>query len=117
MTTTQVRGHGGSLYFEDTIVTSWDTTAKKPQATYEGGRSFLNCVSEKLTGETCDGRAKDERGECRMDLIDSEIGYLGWFDSESYGITWKVRATMKLTSPPPPLPLPTPTYTHFYVHV
>eukprot|EP00903_Cladosiphon_okamuranus_P006680 g6520.t1 len=91
----EVRGHGGSLYFEDTVVTSWDTSAKKPQATYEGGRSFLNCVSEKLTGETCDGRAKNERGECRMDLINSEIGYLGWFDSESYGITWKVRGFCK----------------------
>ena len=86
-----MRGHGGSLYLEDTIVTSWDTTAKAPQEVYEDGRSFLNCVSEKLTGETCDGAAKDEMGECRMDLINSEIGYLGWFDSESYGITWKVR--------------------------
>ncbi|CAN0243860.1 unnamed protein product [Scytosiphon promiscuus] len=30
-------------------------------------------------------------GECRMDIIDTEIGYLGYFDSESYGMTWKVR--------------------------
>eukprot|EP00903_Cladosiphon_okamuranus_P006682 g6522.t1 len=91
----EVRGHGGSMYFENTIVTSWDTPNKKPQEVYEGGRSFLNCVSEKLTGETCDGRAKNEMGECRMDLINSEIGYLGWFDSESYGITWKVRGFCK----------------------
>ncbi len=62
----QVRGHGGSLYFEDTVVTSWDTPNKAPQEEYEGGRSFLNCVSEKLTGETCDGNAKNDRGECRM---------------------------------------------------
>ena len=26
-----------------------------------------------------------------MDIIGSEMGYLGWFDSESYGLTWKVR--------------------------
>ncbi len=62
----EVRGHGGSLYFEDTVVTSWDTPNKEPQATYEGGRSFLNCISEKLTGEDCDGNAKNEMGECRM---------------------------------------------------
>lgn len=25
-----------------------------------------------------------------MDIIESEMGYLGYDDSESYGITWKV---------------------------
>ncbi|CAN0056993.1 unnamed protein product [Pylaiella littoralis] len=92
----EVRGHGGSLYFESTIVTSWDTTTNSPQETYEGGRSFLNCVSEREhEGDACDGQAKNDMGECRMDLLDSEIGYLGWFDSESYGITWKVRGFCK----------------------
>lgn len=88
----QVRAHGGSMYFESTIVTSWDTPNKTPQATYEGGRSFLNCVSEKLTGDICVGQAKKEMGECRMDIINSEIGYMGYFASESYGLTWKVRS-------------------------
>ncbi|CAB1099946.1 MEP1 [Ectocarpus sp. CCAP 1310/34] len=87
----EVRGHGGSMYFSHTVVTSWDTPNKQPQETYEGGRSFLNCVSEKLTGETCDGMAKNDMGECRMDIINSEMGYMGFFDSESYGLTWKVR--------------------------
>ncbi|CAM9132608.1 unnamed protein product, partial [Ectocarpus fasciculatus] len=87
----EVRAHGGSMYFESTIVTSWDTPNKTPQATYEGGRSFLNCVSEKLTGDVCEGMAQNERGECRMDIINSEIGYMGYFSSESYGLTWKVR--------------------------
>lgn len=26
-----------------------------------------------------------------QDIINSEMGDLGWFDSESYGLTWKVR--------------------------
>ncbi|CAM9195373.1 unnamed protein product, partial [Ectocarpus sp. 8 AP-2014] len=96
----EVRAHGGSMYFESTIVTSWDTPNKTPQATYVGGRSFLNCVSEKLTGEVCVGQAKNEMGECRMDIINSEIGYLGYFDSESYGLTWKVRGFCKDLSNP-----------------
>ncbi|CAM9489433.1 unnamed protein product [Ectocarpus fasciculatus] len=96
----EVRGHGGSLYFEDTIVTSWDTPNKQPQETYLGGRSFLNCVSEKLTGDDCEGNAKNEMGECRMDIINTEIGYLGYFDSESYGMTWKVRGFCKDLSNP-----------------
>ncbi|CAM9999901.1 unnamed protein product, partial [Ascophyllum nodosum] len=87
----EVRGHGGSLYFENTLVTSWDTPNKGPQEDYKDGRSFLNCVSEYESDETCEGQPKNDFGECRMDIIDSEMGYLGWFDAESYGLTWKVR--------------------------
>ena len=88
------------MYFEDTVVTSWDTPNKEPQETYEGGRSFLNCVSEYLTGDDCEGNAKNDMGECRMDLINSEFGYMGFFDSESYGLTWKVRGFCKDLSNP-----------------
>lgn len=91
----EVRGHGGSLYFENTVVTSWDTPNKAPQETHEGGRSFLNCVSEYETDTECDGQPKNDYGECRMDIINSEMGYMGWFDSESYGLTWKVRGFCK----------------------
>lgn len=59
----QVRGHGGNLYFENTIVTSWDTPNGEPQEVHKGGRSFLNCLSEVVTGDTC---ADDDMGECRM---------------------------------------------------
>lgn len=62
-TVLQIRGHGGNLYFENTVVTSWDTPNREPQEKYEGGRSFLNCLSEKQIGTTC---AKNEMGECRM---------------------------------------------------
>lgn len=26
-----------------------------------------------------------------QDIISSEISHLGWFDAESYGLSWKVR--------------------------
>ncbi|CAM9124777.1 unnamed protein product [Ascophyllum nodosum] len=87
----EIRGHGGSLYFENTLVTSWDTPNKQPQEEHEGGRSFLNCLSEFESDETCEGQPKNDFGECRMDIINSEMGYLGFFDSESYGLSWKVR--------------------------
>ena len=29
-------------------------------------------------------------GEARMDIEDSEMGYLGYQGSEAYGLTWKV---------------------------
>ena len=96
----EVRGHGGSLYFENTLVTSWDTPNKQPQEDYEGGRSFLNCVSEYESDDTCIGQPKNDYGECRMDIINSEMGYMGFFDSESYGLTWKVRGFCKDLSNP-----------------
>lgn len=96
----EVRAHGGSLSFKNTKVTSWDTDSRKEQTTYEDGRSFINCVSEVKAGDDCDGAAKNDMGECRMDIIDSTMGNLGWFDAESYGLTWKVRGFCKDKSNP-----------------
>lgn len=33
---------------------------------------------------------QNQMGEARMDIIESEIAYLGFHDSESYGLVWKV---------------------------
>ncbi|CAM9728081.1 unnamed protein product, partial [Discosporangium mesarthrocarpum] len=77
-------------------VFAWDEVNNTPHdlgadADGKTPRSYLSCVSEILSGETCIGTAKKERGECRMDIVDSEIGYMGYKASESYGLTWKVR--------------------------
>ena len=40
--------------------------------------------------ETCDGVAQNDMGICRMDIVDSELGYLGYDSTEAYGVTWKV---------------------------
>lgn len=39
---------------------------------------------------------QEDKGEARMDIIDSEIGYLGYHESESYGLVWKVSAVNRL---------------------
>lgn len=59
----EIRGHGGSLSFKSTKVTSWDTDSGKQQTDYSDGRSFINCVSEVLEDGDC---AKNNMGECRM---------------------------------------------------
>ena len=71
---------------------SWDTSTNAPDEDETDGRSYISAVSEIITdgGQTCDGRAKKDMGEARMDIEDSEMGYLGYHDSESYGLTWKV---------------------------
>ena len=72
---------------------SWDTSTNAPDEDETDGRSYISTVSEVITdaSQTCLGRAKKEMGEARMDIEDSEMGYLGYHDSESYGLTWKVR--------------------------
>lgn len=73
-------------------VFSWDEAAGAYDEDHEDGRSYISVVSEVITDsdETCGGRAKNNMGEARMDIINSEIGYLGYQASESYGLTWKV---------------------------
>lgn len=72
---------------------SWDTSTNSPDVNEADGRSYISAVSEIVTDpdETCAGVAKNTMGEARMDIESSEIGYLGYWDSESYGLTWKVR--------------------------
>lgn len=59
----EIRGHGGSLSFISTKVTSWDTDKGEQQKEHEGGRSYINCVSESLGDDDC---SKNNMGECRM---------------------------------------------------
>lgn len=71
---------------------SWDEDANTYDRNYRDGRSYISAVSEIITdeSETCIGTAQKTMGEARMDIISSEIGYLGYYESESYGLTWKV---------------------------
>ena len=81
----------GTLYFDETRVISWDDAIDGPDEDYENGRSYVNCLSEMTTGETCKGFAKNDMGECRMDIFNTEMSYLGYHASESWGVTYKTR--------------------------
>ena len=73
-------------------VFAWDTDKNAVDEDEDDGRSYISAVSEIVTdeSETCSTRAKTTMGEARMDIEDSEMAYLGFHDSESYGLTWKV---------------------------
>ena len=47
-------------------VTSWDTDSGSERTSYSGGRSFIRCISEETSDDTCDGAASNDMGECRM---------------------------------------------------
>ncbi|CAM9510435.1 unnamed protein product [Discosporangium mesarthrocarpum] len=90
-----LRAYGGHISILDTKVTSWD--GKDVDTDLGDGRSYISAVSEVIEDPTftcADGsgdQAKSEMGEARLDIINSDVGYLGYGASESYGITYKVR--------------------------
>lgn len=74
----------GVLDIRATTITSWDTAAGEPDlefATY--GRAFVR-VRSRLAADGVTPLAS------RMDVVLSEICYLGYNAAESYGLAWKV---------------------------
>ena len=73
-------------------VWAWDTDRNYYDKDESDGRSYISAISEVITDskQGCSGKAKNDMGEARMDIVDSEMAYLGFQDSESYGLTWKV---------------------------
>ncbi len=74
----------GTIDIRSTAITSWDDAANGPdQEYYAFGRAFIRVRS-----------SLDPDGvtphESRMDVIDSDIGYLGFHGAEAYGMVWKV---------------------------
>jgi mannuronan 5-epimerase len=113
-----LRAENGNLLFKNTKVTSWDAahalfdTDAAVTADGQGGRAYIAARSVLTKGRStalptaCDiDGGSQELYEGRMDVIDSEIGYLGYNAAESYGISWKVYykpdATDTSDQPPP----------------
>ena len=73
-------------------VFGWDTSKNTYDKKDSDGRSYISAISEVVrdSGEKCEGRAKNNMGEARMDIEDSEMAYLGYHKAESYGLSWKV---------------------------
>ncbi|CAN0463675.1 unnamed protein product, partial [Ascophyllum nodosum] len=108
----EIRAHGGNLDISYTEIFSWDLLAGTYDTNTDDGRSFLSAITERITGRTEDtcpddpvdenddpdysnGSAKDDMGNARMDIFRSEIAYLGYDASESYGISYKARGLCK----------------------
>lgn len=101
-----IRAENGNLYFEDTKVTSWNDAINDVDTdiSLPGGRAYIstrsNLVSGRATVPPTDcsvNGGSQEYYEARMDIIDSEMAYLGYPSGESYGTNWKVYSK----NPPP----------------
>ena len=78
-----IRADWGTLDIQSTRVTSWDESAGGPDTEYSSyRRAFIHVRSFLDSG----GIAR----QSRMDIADSDIGYLGYSGAEAYGLAWKV---------------------------
>jgi poly(beta-D-mannuronate) C5 epimerase len=75
----------GTLLVDGVKVTSWDTTANAPDTNTADGRAFMRARSADLGGTP---------RMSRMDILDSEVQYLGYEASERYGLSWKANGDL-----------------------
>jgi len=75
----------GNIDIDSTLITSWDLAAAAPDTEYGSTykRAFIR-VRSKLAADGVTAL------ESRMDITNSDIGYLGYYAAESYGLSWKV---------------------------
>lgn len=82
-TTISVRADFGAIDIRSTKVTSWDDARSGPDIDLTNGRSYMHVRSSL----DADGTTAHES---RMDILDSDVGYLGSDAAEAYGLVWKV---------------------------
>jgi parallel beta-helix repeat protein len=90
----ELRADYGWLDIRDTKIISWDSATNGPDTevnTY--GRAFIRARSS-LAADGVTPRPS------RMDVVNSEIGYLGSAASEAYGLVWRVIPTTATNLPP-----------------
>lgn len=75
----------GKILVDGIKVTSWDTAANAPDENTADGRAFLRARSAMLNALPA---------VSRMDILNSEIQYLGYEASERYGLSWKANGDL-----------------------
>ncbi|MBI4098370.1 MAG: right-handed parallel beta-helix repeat-containing protein, partial [Candidatus Levybacteria bacterium] len=79
-----VRAQWGTIDIDTTKITSWNEASNSPDTEYSTyKRSYIHVRSYLES----DGITKRES---RMDIKSSDVGYLGFYAAESYGLSWKV---------------------------
>ncbi|NTV31186.1 hypothetical protein HGA91_04395 [candidate division WWE3 bacterium] len=81
-----IRADWGNISIDSTRITSWDTSKNSPDTNVSDGRAFIHIRSQLDANDTT-------AHESRMDILNSDIGYLGYYAPESYGLVWKVAGT------------------------
>lgn len=75
----------GFMDIRSTKITSWDDAVSGPDTECASfSRAFIRCRSRMDEGDGVTPL------ESRMDIVDSDVGYLGCHEAEAYGVVWKV---------------------------
>lgn len=80
-------GSAGTIVVDGVKVTSWNTGANGPDTNTADGRAFMRARSALVSGVP---------QESRMDVLNSEVAYLGYDASERYGLAWKANGDLAL---------------------
>jgi nitrous oxidase accessory protein NosD len=89
----ELRADWGYLDIRNTKITSWDNAANGPDTEIEPYRRAYVRARSSLDPDGVTAH------ESRMDVINSEICYLGSHHTESYGLVWKVVDTTATNLP------------------
>lgn len=74
----------GNIDIQNTRITSWDEAVNGPDVEYQTYKRAFIRVRSSLGADGVSPL------ESRMDIVNSDIGYLGFNAAESYGLAWKV---------------------------
>jgi parallel beta-helix repeat protein len=74
-----IKAFGGNVDIGGSCITSWDDGAQRADENYGDGRSFLLA-----------------RNGATMTIDKAEIRYLGFWDTEAYGLSWRTEGTTGL---------------------
>ncbi|HUR41873.1 MAG TPA: right-handed parallel beta-helix repeat-containing protein [Verrucomicrobiae bacterium] len=83
--TTAGTGTNGNILIDGVKVTSWNTATNAPDTLSTDGRAFIRARSAEVSGVA---------QESRLDVLNSEVQYLGYDASERYGLSWKVNGDL-----------------------
>lgn len=78
-----LRAYWGNIDIKSTRITSWDEARQSPDTDSTNQRSYIQ-VRSFLDSDGITAR------QSRMNIADSDIGYLGYYGAEAYGLSWKV---------------------------
>jgi len=68
-----LKTYNGDILIQNTKITSWNSEEGTFDTTYEDGRSFILA-----------------KYNSKMDIINSELAYLGYSGGEAYGVSWRI---------------------------
>ena len=89
----ELRADWGYLDIRNTRITSWDSAVNGPDTETDLYRRAYVRARSTLDPDGVTAH------ESRMDVINSDIGYLGSHNTEAYGLTWKVVDTTAVYLP------------------